>query len=163
MKVKVSLIIFISILSIFTLKGQNNIPNIFLKSNIRNTVNIKTQFKDKLIVVSFWATWCQPCINELNAINEVLDDWHEETNLTFIAVSIDDSRTSSRVLPIIYANNWKFEVLFDKNQELKRAFNIINIPYLIAIDKNDIFYERIGYSIDDEIILFKKLKEHLDK
>ena len=84
--------------------AQKSIPNITLQ-NLENTpVKIASFTENKLIILSFWATWCIPCINELNAINEVYENWQEETNVQLIAVSIDDNRTISRVRPLINSN-----------------------------------------------------------
>lgn len=142
--------------------SQTKVPNISIRSNAEESLNIKDYTQDKTIIISFWATWCVPCINELNAINEVYDDWQKDTDLILLAVSIDDSRTISRVLPLAKSNNWNYKILFDQNQELKRAFNVLNIPYQVAIHKGKIFYRHTGYVYGQEDILFEKIKEHLE-
>ena len=44
------------------------------------------------------------------------------------AISIDDSKTINRVKPMVTSKGWKYQVLLDTNQELKRALNVVNVP-----------------------------------
>lgn len=141
--------------------SQTSLPNIYVDYFSGEKVNINDLTKDKTIILNFWATWCVPCINELNNINEVYSEWQNETNVILLAISIDDSRSISRVMPLSRSNNWSFEILFDKNQELKRALNIANIPYQMAIHNGVIIYRHAGYVNGQENILIKKIKEHL--
>lgn len=155
-------LIFISIFLItFHSIGQTNVPDISIKSSSGNIINVKTFTNNKIVILSFWATWCVPCINELNNINEVYSDWQKETGVTLVAVSIDDSRSISRVIPLSNGYDWNYQILYDKNKDLKRAFNIHSIPYTIAIDNGEIFYRHSGYKEGDENILINKIKEHL--
>jgi thiol-disulfide isomerase/thioredoxin len=96
--------------------------------------------KDKLYVFSFWATWCSPCIQELEAINEVYEDWKNQLNIEVIAVATDDSRTQKRVKPLVNGKGWNYTILLDANQDLKRKLSIANIPYLIIVKNNKIVF-----------------------
>ena len=143
--------------------SQANLPNINIKSSSGRVINIKEFSSDKIIILNFWATWCVPCINELNNINEVYTDWQKETGLALIAISIDDSRSLSRVIPLSNGYGWNYQILFDENEDLKRALNIYSIPYTIALDNGKIFYRHSGYKEGDEYILINKVKEHLQE
>ncbi len=78
----------------FNAFAQNNIPNVDVKTIDGTTVNIQdVTNQDHIIIVSLWATWCVPCIKELDAISDVYEDWQDETGVELIAVSVDDSRT----------------------------------------------------------------------
>ncbi len=136
-------------------------PNIDLNSISGETVNLSNDFneKDKLYVFSFWATWCAPCINELEAMHKKQDSWKQNLNLEIIAVSIDDSRTQKRVKPFLKGKGWTYNVLLDTNQELKRALSIVNVPYIVVVKNNKIVYVSNGYSQGSEDELFNKLKE----
>ena len=50
----------------------------------------------KPMIIDFWATWCKPCINELNTIQDRYADWQEETGVSLVAVSIDDTKTAAQ-------------------------------------------------------------------
>ncbi|MEE9408527.1 MAG: TlpA disulfide reductase family protein [Polaribacter sp.] len=140
--------------------SQKTIPNVSLTSLNGKTVSIENEIsKDKVTVLSFWATWCVPCINELDAISEVYQDWQDETEIEIIAISIDDSRTQKRVKPLINGKDWNYKVLIDKNQELKRALNISVIPHVIVLKGSKILYRHTGYSPGAEEELYKKIKE----
>ena len=78
--------------------------------------------KNNLMIISLWATWCVPCKNELDAVAEVYDDWISETNVMYFAVSIDDSRTSKRIKPMVNGKEWNFEILLDENSDLKKIY-----------------------------------------
>lgn len=86
------------------------------------------------IIISFFALWCAPCMRELSAIAEVYDDWVDETGVKLIAVSIDDSRSMSRVMPTVHGKNWNFEVLLDPNGDFRRAMNVNLIPHNFILD-----------------------------
>jgi thiol-disulfide isomerase/thioredoxin len=114
----------------------------------------------KPVVLSFWATWCIPCLNELTAINDNLDDWKKESKFEFYAISEDDSRTAKRVPALVSGKGWTFNVLLDKNQDLKRELNLMNIPYLMVIKDGKIIYRQAGYVAGNENELYKIIKEN---
>ena len=118
------------------------------KVNFKDIVN-----SDKPVIISFWATWCVPCINELDAISEVYPDWQEETGVKLIAISIDNERTARRMKPLVNGKGWDYEIYRDFNEELKRAFNIASVPYMIIIINGKIVHTRTGYTpgSEDEI------------
>ena len=103
---------------------SQNLPNINLKNLNGKSVNVQKLTKSKNVkVLAFWATWCVPCINELDAISEVYEDWQDETNVELIAISTDDSRTKKRIRPLVNGKDWTYEILLDDNQDLKRALH----------------------------------------
>src|SRR5690554_8079578 len=106
----------------FVAISQNELPNIDLKTLDGNTFNSQELAKDdKVTIVSLWATWCVPCLKELDAISEIYDEWQEETGVELYAISVDDSRTVKRVKPLINGKSWDYTVLLDTNNDFKRA------------------------------------------
>ncbi|MFP9116509.1 TlpA family protein disulfide reductase [Flavobacterium sp. RNTU_13] len=141
--------------------AQKEMPGVSIKSVDNKTLNIKDDFaeKDKIYVFSFWATWCVPCINELDAIKEHYAEWSKEVNMEVVAISIDDARTQKRVKPLLNGKNWPYKVLLDSNQDLKRALGIANVPYTIVVKNKKVVYIHNGYSQGAENELFEKLKQ----
>jgi peroxiredoxin len=144
----------------FSLYAQKQMPDVSLKNLDNLSLNVKNDFSepDKIYVFSFWATWCAPCINELEAINEYYDDWKKEINVEVIAVSVDDSRTLKRVTPLVNGKGWAYNILLDSNQELKRALSITNVPFLIVVKNNEIKFIHNGYSEGSVEELYNELK-----
>ena len=88
------ILLFCSLLISFYTFSQKTIPNIILSDFDGEKTKILDVIDDnKMTVVSLWATWCVPCIKELDAINEVYYDWKEELDFNLIAVNVDDSRS----------------------------------------------------------------------
>lgn len=141
--------------------AQKQMPNVELVSIAGETFNVSKDFNetDKIYVFAFWATWCAPCINELETIHKKYDSWKENVNMELIAVSIDDSKTQKRVKPFLNGKGWTYSVLLDANQELKRALSIVNVPYTIVVKNNKIVHVSNGYSQGSEEELYSKLKE----
>jgi peroxiredoxin len=114
----------------------------------------------KPMVISFWATWCKPCILELNTIHEVYPQWQKETGVKVIAVSIDDSRNSSKVAPFVRGRDWKFDVYLDENSDLRRALNVNNPPHTFLINgQGEVVWEHNGYAAGDEKELYQEIKK----
>ena len=153
--------IFLFFISITSLKSQDKIPSIFLKTIEGKSINSKSTYnKSGLTIYSFRATWCVPCINELDAINKDFDKWKLETNVKLVAISTDDARTKRRVRPLVNGKKWNFDVLVDENQALKRALNINGIPHTIVTKGSKIIYRKIGYKPGEENDLYKFILEN---
>lgn len=149
-------ILFIS----FSVFSQKELPSVSITTLDNKSVNVKTDFneKDKIYIYSFWATWCTPCIAELEAISEHYEDWKKELNFELIAVSIDDARTQKRVKPLLNGKDWTYTILLDSNQDLKRALSIVNVPYSVIVKNQKIVKILNGYTQGSEEELHEVLK-----
>ena len=104
-----------------------------------------------IMIVSFWATWCKPCIQELNNLNDLYDELSEDYDVTLYAISIDDARTAKKLMPFVNGKNWDFMVYKDENSDLKRKLGVVNIPHTFIVDqKKQIVYEHTSYVVGDE-------------
>lgn len=140
---------------------SNSLPSVAVKDMNGQPVNFSEYVtKGQITVVSFWATWCKPCLVELTNIDNVYAEWQEKYKVRLIAVSVDDSRTSPKVKPMVTSKNWAYDVLMDINGDLKRALNVTNPPTTFLIDKDGkIVYTHTGYLEGDELELEKKIAE----
>lgn len=154
-------ILFSVIMTLVGLTAFAQLPSIQLKDINGNTVDTSQLSNDgNPYVISFFATWCKPCLRELKAINDYYPDWQDETGMKLIAVSIDEGQNVSRVKPLVDGLGFEYEVLLDPNQDFKRAMGIQDIPYLIIVDGNgNIAETRNGYTEGSESHIIEKIRE----
>ncbi|MDZ7742278.1 MAG: TlpA disulfide reductase family protein [Bacteroidota bacterium] len=131
------------------IKNVNGIP--FNSADIDND--------GKPVIISFWAMWCKPCIRELNTIADVYPDWQEETGVRFYAVSIDDVRSSSKVLPFANGNDWGYEILLDPNKDFARAMNVNLIPHMFILDgEGNIVWQHTSFAEGGELEVIETVR-----
>jgi len=159
-KILLSLIL-IAFISTFSCGQNRTLPKVKVKALNGSKVNFnEIDNGSSPIVISFWATWCKPCIKELNNIAEIYDDWQEETGVKIIAVSIDDTRSMSKVAPFVNSSDWQYEVYLDPNGNLKRAMGVSTVPHTFLLNKNkEIVWQHKSYVEGDEEKLFKEIKK----
>lgn len=113
----------------------------------------------KPYIISFFATWCKPCLRELDAVNEVYADWQEETGVKLIAVSIDKAQDESKVKPLVNSKGYEYQVLLDPNGDFKRAMGVNMVPTVFIIDgKNNIVETRTQYTDGSEEHLIEAVR-----
>lgn len=142
--------------------SSDKMPSVIVKKLDGTKVNTSDIIKNngKPVVISFWATWCKPCKKELDAMAENYEEWQRETGVKIIAISIDDSRSSAKVVTDVKAKGWPFEVYLDENQDLKRALNVINVPHTFLLDgEGNIVWSHNSYVEGDEDILFEQIRK----
>ncbi|MEI8046558.1 MAG: TlpA disulfide reductase family protein [Bacteroidota bacterium] len=137
------------------------LPNISVTDMNGTRVNTDQISNDgKPIIISFWATWCKPCVKELTTISEVYEDWQTETGVKLYAVSIDDSRSSAQVKTLVNGKGWTYEVLLDKNGDLKRAMNVNAVPHTFVLNgKGEIVWQHTSFSEGAELDLINVVRK----
>lgn len=158
-------IFILTVLATLAISSFAQLPSVTLKDINGKTVNTAQLNNDgKPFILSFFATWCKPCQRELDAINEVIVDWEEETGVKLIAVSIDQGQNVDKVKPLVDSKGWEYEVLLDPNGDFKRALNVSLVPTVFVIDGNGkIADQRSGYTDGSEQHLIEKVRELLGK
>lgn len=148
---------------IFTSSAQ--LPSVQLKDLNGKSVDSATLNNDgKPFIISFWATWCKPCIRELKAINEVYEDWVEETGVKVYAISIDDAQNANKVKPFVTEKGWEYETLLDPNSDFARSMGAQNVPHVVVVGKNgEILESHSGYNPGSEDHLIELVRKNLAK
>ena len=127
---------------------------VFAESNIEKTINqidvkqlnsdekFKLEpYKDKLILVDFWATWCSPCRESLPHLDELQNAFPKQ--LKVIAISDENKNTVNNYLK---DKNYKFSVVLDNNDITNNNFPHEFIPYSMLILPNGEVMKNVGQS-----------------
>lgn len=148
------------LMSFVLVAQQKTIPSVKLETLDGKSFNTSAIENDgNPTIISFWATWCKPCKEELNNIADEYDDWMDETGVKLVAISIDDQRSATRVKPYVNSVGWDYQILLDKNSDFKRAMGVQNVPHTFLLDgKGNIVYQHNSYSPGDEDKLYDKVQ-----
>lgn len=148
----------------FTADNKRSIPKVDVKTLDGKMISTSTFQNDgNPMIISFWATWCKPCVQELTTIADVYEDWQDETGVKLIAISVDNSRTSGGVMPLVNGKDWDYEVYLDENGDFKRAMGVNLVPHTFLVNgKGEIVWEHTSFTEGSElelIELIRKLKK----
>ncbi len=159
---KAILAFFILVLVVSSAWGTKKIskaPNFSAPDLEGKKVELKTLLNDGPVLISFWATYCKPCIKELDQLQKFYPEYKKK-GFEMLAVNVDGPRSVSRVKSKVKGLRWKFPVLFDTNKDLYRKYHVLGIPHTVLIDqKGNIRYTHTTYRSGDE----KVIKEKIDK
>ena len=125
------------------LKAYDNV--IFLDKN-EQKINIK-EFNGNLILLNFWATWCEPCKEEMPSLDRLQSN-QNLNNLKVFAINI--SQESVKKVDIFFRdlNIKNFEPYFDAPTTLAKTFSLRGVPTSILINKKGKEFARIIGSVD---------------
>jgi cytochrome c biogenesis protein CcmG, thiol:disulfide interchange protein DsbE len=106
----------------------NNAPDFALKSLDGSTMT-NSSLKGNVVVLNFWATWCQPCMGEIPELKQFAAS--SKAKVISIALDQDGSRV---VKPFVDSNKINYTVLLG-DEEVFQRFNGIGIPYTLVLDR----------------------------
>ena len=142
-------------------QAQEISPNAIVKDLSGSSVLMGDVLKNDVVIVSFWATWCKPCQNELDALAEIEDMWADK--LRVVAISTDDARSASKVKSTVKAKMWPYEVYTDENSTLAKSLNISSIPFVMIVADGKTVYSHTGYTPGSERLLVEDALSYLKK
>lgn len=114
----------------------------FQISDIHNEVFNIDDYKGKMVLLDFWASWCPPCLKQIPVLRKIRRMFSIDS-LIVVGVSIDNDY--KQALQAISEKNMNWKQLYDKNGVLSRIFSIDAIPVTVLIDQQGkIIYKSIG-------------------
>lgn len=110
-----------------------------------------SELKGNVVVMSFWATWCGPCKEEMPHLQKMYGELKDK-GLTVLSISTDDARSASKVKPFIKKNGYTFPVLLDRDSTVIGTYNPAKtLPYTVVVDRNGGIAQRhSGFNPGDE-------------
>ena len=124
-------------------KTHNNV--IFLNKNDQK-ININ-EYKGNLLILNFWATWCEPCKEEMPSLDNLQANI-EFNNIKVFAINIGKENFEKVNKFFIDLNIKNFEPYFDAPATLAKTFSLRGVPTSILINKKGQEFARILGSID---------------
>lgn len=100
-----------------------------------------SDFKDKLVVLNFWATWCPPCVVEMPIFIDLAKEYPDDVVVLAISSDFDEEKLSTFLEKLgkkhPHADLSNFKIFLDKNSRITRdLFQTYRLPETILIDRN---------------------------
>ena len=94
-----------------------------------------SDYEGKVVLLSFWATWCAPCKQELPILQRLLDKYENE-GLVVLAINIDDPKTVAEVRRFVADRTLRMPIPLDGDSKVLGRFNPRHsLPFLQAVDR----------------------------
>jgi len=113
-------------------------PGFQLRDLDGNIVSL-SDFRDRPVILNFWATWCGPCRSEMPYIQQIYEEWQDKG---LVVLTINLRETSAEVTEFMQSNNLFFPALLDTNGNVANEYNVTGIPTTFFIYKYGIIQER---------------------
>ena len=122
-------------------KTQDSAAPDFTLSDVHGKKVSLSEFRGKVVILNFWATWCGPCVAEMPSLNNLYQEF-KSRGLVVIAISVDPTEKS--VLSFIAEKKPAFPVLMDKNKEVYfDSYAVMGLPATFIIDRRGVLVEKI--------------------
>jgi len=116
--------------------GQT-VPDFTAKTLSGETIS-SSSIKGKVVVIHFWATWCQACMLEIPAFSDYYKK-HRDQGLVLLAVSMDKDADLAKARAM--SKDFPFQVAFNKDSNFKKFGRIWHMPMTFLIDRQGILRE----------------------
>jgi len=129
-------------------EDQKKISEISFKNEEDKTVSL-SEYKNKLLILNFWATWCEPCKEEMPSLQNLQKNPNFK-NLKILPINIgqEDKNSIKKFFSDVKINS--FEIFYDSDVKLAKKFSLRGIPTSILINKDGYEFAKIIGSIDFE-------------
>ena len=118
-------------------------PTVSLKDLNGKDVTLE-QYKGEVVLVNFWATWCEPCRDELASIGKLQE---QLSGKPFVVVLVNYGEARARVADFVKRESIAFPILLDPNQDAAKAWRVRVLPSSFLITPDG----RVRYSVIGEI------------
>ena len=90
-----------------------------------------SQYRGKIVLLNFWATWCKPCTTEMPAMQASFDKLRDKG---FVVLAINELEDEAEVREHIKQYGHTFPVLMDRDNKVANQFGVFGLPMSVFID-----------------------------
>jgi thiol-disulfide isomerase/thioredoxin len=108
----------------------------FTLTNLDGKPHSLAEYRGKIVVLNFWATWCLPCRDEMPMLSKVAPKYGEE-NVVILAASIDDAQTQPKIARFLEKKKIALAVFTGATPETLKQFSLGEIvPATLILDRD---------------------------
>ena len=119
-----------------------------------------SQYRGKIVLVNFWATWCKPCRTEMPAMQASFDKLRDKG---FVILAVNELEDNAKVREYIKQYGYTYPVLMDRDNKVANQFGVFGLPVSVFIDEKGVVQEYIkgGLLTEDKIYqTIQRIQEH---
>lgn len=122
----------------------------FQLPDLSGKVQSLRQYRGKVVLLNFWATWCKPCTTEMPAMQVCFDKLREKG---FVVLAINELEDDAKVREHIKQYGHTFPVLMDRDNQVANQYGVYGLPVSVFIDEHGVVQEYIkgGLLTEDKI------------
>lgn len=140
---------------------ETQFQKLVLKTTKGNEYKL-SDYKDRVVILNFWASWCQPCLSEFSTLKKLVKKYPKD-KLLVIGINNDEEEPLKQISKIEKKMSLNFESFVDKNSSVTSSFYISAIPASIAFYNGKVIhYVNKEFNFMDESFA-EKLDRYLSK
>jgi cytochrome c biogenesis protein CcmG/thiol:disulfide interchange protein DsbE len=101
-----------------------------------------SDYRGKVVLLNFWATWCKPCKEEMPSM-EILWQNFKTEDFVMLAISMDRVTTKKDIPPFIESLRLSFPILTDSWGQTDKRYKLLGVPETYIIDQQGVLREKI--------------------
>ena len=135
-------------------------PDFELKDTEGKTVKL-SDYKGKIVILNFWATWCPPCRTEIPDLIKASEELSKSDDAVIVAVNLTNGyngETAERAKKFVKDNKMTMKVLLDEKDEAAMKYGIASIPTTFIINRDGTVYD-----IHNQTVSYKQIMDTVNK
>ena len=142
-----------------TVKKDDRAPSFEVRDAVTGQPLSSSGLRDKVIFLNFWASWCEPCKEEMPSIDALYREMAAHGNFVMVTVLYKD--TPDNAFSYMNSKGYHFPVFLDPDGSVARAFGVTGVPETYIIDKSGVLVKRVigglDWSIPEEKSMIKAM------
>jgi len=115
----------------------------FFFEDVNGVVYDSAEYRNKNVLLVFWASWCSPCKMEIPIINSIYKDYKDKVNV----LSINSLEKKDVVLKAIEELKITYPVVLDEKGKINTEFKVNSLPTIYFIKDNKVVKVSRGFSV----------------
>ena len=134
--------------------------DVAFKNTLEKDINL-IDYEGKLVLMNFWATWCEPCKEEMPSLDKLSIDKNFK-NLEILPINIGQEKINKIKEFYIKTNIENLDIFYDTDVRLAKKFLLRGLPTTLIINKDGGEIARVVGSIDFQDKNFKTWLQNFD-